>query len=361
MTGDQHDIVAILVKYALREPLTEREERVLEEWRQRSAEHAAMPEQFRDLDWLEEQRRQMHTPPTEAMWEDIRHYIDESGDAAPVFVMRTKRRIGMAWYPVAVLLLAGTIYGGMRLGHRRQPEQRVTKIIMPPAVYKVLLTMDDGRMAVLDTMRKGGMVVEGQIRIRKTDTNSYVYTVGPSNGRAVRHRLIVAPGAGVSRIQWPDGSNAWLKGGTSLDYAVDLRSAVVKVRGEAWFRLAHVANQPTTLAMCDGTLVRVLGTSFDARSNNGGVDNRVALFSGKVRVVKGADSLELRPGWQAETNGQGIKTARVDSNGELAWIRPAIKTRDFDFKDADLLKIMPEIAAWYRVQIVNPQNLGGER
>lgn len=358
MTGDQHDIVAILVKYALREPLTQREEQALEEWRQRSAEHAAMPEQFRDPEWLEEQRRQMHTPPTDAMWEDIRNYIDESGDTAPVFVMPTKRRIGMGWYPVAVLLLAGMIYGGMWFKHKRQQEVRVTQTVAP-LIYKVLLTLDGGSMVVLDTLKKGAVVAEGPVRVRKTDTNSYVYTIGGANRQAMRHRLIVAPGARASRIQWPDGSNAWLKGGTNLDYAVDLRSGEVKVEGEAWFRLAHVANRPMTLAMSDGTLVRVLGTSFDVRSNNRGVDNRVALFSGKVRVVKGADSLELRPGRQALTGPQGIKTKEVDSNTELAWIRPAVKTRDFDFEDADLLTMMPEIAAWYRVQVVNPQNLRG--
>jgi len=358
MIDDQHDIVVLLVKYALHEPLSEDEERLLQEWRQRSPEHAVLPDQFRDLRWLEEQRSQMSAPPTEAMWEEIRQYIDEDGEPAPVMALPTKRRIGLAWYPVAAILFAGIIWGGMRMFRGRPKEERISTVVVP-AGYKALLTLDDGTMIVLDTLKKGAIIAEGPIRIRKADSNRYIYTAGVLPDEPIRHRLAIAPGGGIFQIQWPDGSHAWLKGGTNVDYAVDLRSADVALAGEAWFRVVHDPGKPVVVALSGGTLVRVLGTSFDVQSAAGGSENRVALFSGSVRVVKDADSVLLRPGQEAVTEAEGIKTGGTDGNGVLAWVRPAAQTTYFDFTDADLLRMLPEIAAWYRVEVLNPQHFSG--
>jgi transmembrane sensor len=359
MTGDQHDIVAILVKYALHEPLSEDEEGMLQEWRRRSPEHAGLPDQFRDLRWLEEQRRQMHIPPTEVMWEEIRQYIDEDGEPAPVMVLPTKRRIGLASYPVAVILFAGMIWGGMRWKQAQEDKERASQVVVP-AGYKALLVLDDGSLIVLDTLKKGAIIAEGPIRIRKADSNSYIYTVRMLPTEAIRHRLTIASGGGKYRIQWPDSSYAWLKGGASLDYAVDLRSADLTLAGEAWFNVAHDPGRPVVVGLSGGALVRVLGTSFDVQSATPeGPENRVTLISGSVRVVKGVDSVLLRPGSQAVTEAQGIKTAVIDSNAILAWTRPAVQSAYFEFTDADLLRMLPEIAAWYQVEVVNPQHLSG--
>ncbi len=83
MTDDQHDIVPILVKYALHERLTEPEERFLALWRQRSEKHAVLTEQFRNPHWLAAQGKLLHRPPTEAMWDDIKQYIDAVRGVAP--------------------------------------------------------------------------------------------------------------------------------------------------------------------------------------------------------------------------------------------------------------------------------------
>jgi transmembrane sensor len=349
MTGDQHDIVPILVKYALRQRLSE------------SEEHANLPERFRDRHWLEEQRKLLHPPPAEAMWADIRAYIDAAGDSAPVVVMPTRRRIGLGWYPVAVLLLVTLIYVGLHLRHvPRHIDWVRSPGIATPANYQALLILDDGSTVVLDTLRKGQMVIEGSLWLRKTDSNGYVYNMRASAEATGLHRLVLAPISRVMRLEWPDGSSAWLKGGSSLEYAVDFRSAVVKIEGEAWFRLGHDPSRPATIALADGSLVRVLGTSFDVRSVAGDTGNRVALFSGKVRVVKGDDSLDLRPGWQAHMGGQHISIGDIDSANELAWVRPAVKDSDFLFENADLLQIMPAIAAWFRVTVVNPKQVRGE-
>ncbi len=76
-------------------------------------------------------------------------------------------------------------------------------------------------------------------------------------------------------------------------------------------------------------------------------------------MVKGVDSVVLHPGSQAVTEAGGIKTAVIDSNTVLAWARPAVQPTYFEFTDADLLRMLPEIAAWYRVEVRNPGHLPG--
>jgi hypothetical protein len=145
------------------------------------------------------------------MWEDIRRYIDERDPASPVVVMRTKRRIGLGWYPVAVLLLAATIYGGMRSRRVLQLPLQVSRTVVPTG-YKTLLMLANGNFVVLDTLANGAVLPEGQLR--KTDSNSYVYIIG--SGAVSRHRLVLTPDAGVTRVQLPDGSSVWMKPSTIL-------------------------------------------------------------------------------------------------------------------------------------------------
>ena len=91
MADDQHLIVTILVKYALRQSLDAAEERVLEEWRARSQEHRRLPEQFLNARWVQQEQGKIEAPPTAEMWEEIRRYVDETCvDVEPVLPSRRK-------------------------------------------------------------------------------------------------------------------------------------------------------------------------------------------------------------------------------------------------------------------------------
>ncbi len=359
MTDEQHLIIAILVKYALRQPLDAAEECALEAWRSRSEEHRRLPDHFRDARWLEEQRLQLDAPPTAEMWEDIRRYVDESREPMPALTFSNRRRIR---YRLVAAALVGVIVvmGGLWWWKSRRPGEVATMVfarpVVIPANFGAVLELSDGRMIGLDTVKEGAVVVsDGDVVLTKADSNSYVY----SGGVCTRHRLSIAPGGGVLRIQWPDGSRAWLDKGSSLEYATDLRSAAARITGEAWFRVNHNAGSPMMIGTAGGTLVRVLGTSFDVRAIAGSPE-RVALFSGKLRVLKGTDSVLLNPGSQLEASDSVLRvTHAVDSNAVLSWLQPAGKGKWFDFHDADLLTMLPEIAGWWRVTVVNPQKLAG--
>jgi transmembrane sensor len=363
MTDEQDLIIAILVKYALRQPLDEAEERALEQWRSRSEEHSRLPDQFRNARWLAQERAKMESPPTAEMWEEIRRYVDESGEPAPVALRSDRRRI--PWSRLAVAGLVGVLVmtGGLLWWKGRRPVKAATMVFELPSVmpanFGAVLELTDGRLIGLDTMKKGQRVISDNGTVfTKTDSNSYVYTATVANNTPYQ-RLSIAPNGGPLRIQWPDGSKAWLDKGSSLAYSTDLRSFEARLNGEAWFRVAHDPGRPVTIRTANDATVRVLGTSFDVRSITGGPE-RVALFSGKLRVLKAGDSVLLNPGSQLEATDQVLRVSHgVDSNAMLSWLRPAGKGDWFDFHNVDLLTMLPEIAAWWRVTVDNPAQLRG--
>jgi ferric-dicitrate binding protein FerR (iron transport regulator) len=71
------------------------------------------------------------------------------------------------------------------------------------------------------------------------------------------------------------------------------------------------------VVLADDTRVRVLGTSFAVRSIAGRPGNGVALFSGRVSVLKGAGSMLLRPGLLAATD--GAKSRQLLSTAMKRW------------------------------------------
>ena len=355
MADDQNRIVEILVKYALYEPLTEEEGLLLDAWRGRSMGHDALPEQLRDPAWIDEHRRLLKN--TEA-------------PVVELPVVARYRRIG--WRkPVQAVLLAMLAVGAWMLWGRMDPaagagsgaSAGAEQIAHLPAGVRAYLTGEDGRILVLDTMAVGGMV-EGEAGgvVRLADENTLRYE-GYNNNKESRvgflkQRLVVSPGAGPWRILFSDGSRVVLKGGSSLEYASDLRSGRPALEGEAWFGVARDASRPLAVGLAGGAEVRVLGTTFAVAAAGG--EARVMLYSGAVRVRKGTDSLLLRPGRVAAVWSSGVAGRTMDdAERVLAWRGKYAEEEVFGFRDAGFSEVLKEVADWYGVQVSNPENIQG--
>jgi ferric-dicitrate binding protein FerR (iron transport regulator) len=350
MMNSPEDIVRILVRYALHEPLDRSEEQTLEEWRLVSQDHAAFLQQLRDSHWVAEQQRQIEEPPTAEMWDDIKRYIENEEPRAGV---RPRRRMARRWIPAAALFLiiaTGLLYWWKPTGRSKGL-----------SVFRTFLTRSDGTTIRLDTVSTGRVIAcEGGILLRKADSNSYIYefVAGQIRAGAAHHRLTIAPDGGVCRIRWLDGSRAWLAPGTSIDYPVGLRGGKVNLRGEAWFSVSPDASKPLAIEMPHDIGTKVLGTSFDIRTIGAGTT--VALFAGSVQVSAAQKTMVLRPGMRADISTDVIKLSRLPENDTtLRWLRPSGQSPEFTFRNADLLTILRAIANWHRLQVINPGNLRG--
>ena len=108
-------------------------------------------------------------------------------------------------------------------------------------------------------------------------------------------QLVTAQAANVVRIDTlPDGSVVTLNKNSSITYPekfkTDTRSVTLK--GEAFFNVTPNKNKPFQIQVNDVS-IKVVGTSFNVRSENGSTE--VLVATGVVQVQRGNKTVTLRP------------------------------------------------------------------
>src|SRR5579872_1687248 len=196
---DNNLIIEILVKYSLRRRLSRKERAILERWRAESEGNHVLMERFRDLRWVQEQRRQLHAAPSVEMWEDIRQHIDQSGEPAPVQVMPMEQR-PRRW-PVVAAVAAGVIGlvvvsvpGRLFVSKKGHADVASTVTVSkavkaraapPPSQYRVLLQRSEGRCLGLDDLRRGDTVwLGGGYALRRLDSIHFQCVAAAGGGAA---------------------------------------------------------------------------------------------------------------------------------------------------------------------------------
>jgi transmembrane sensor len=360
MADSRKLIVEILVKHALRRPLSREEQETLDAWRRKSEEHGILPDLLQDAEWLAEHRRQLALTPSDEMWAEISRHINMESEPTVVADLPGRRHIGWRLASLAAVILLGT---GVWMLYRPQHNALVASakaVSAPVNEFQALLIPDGGNPIDLDSVKIGGVVVrESALVLRKTDSNGLAYeatTKGDDDVINIRHRLALGVRRGPWRVRFADGSRVWLNRGSGLEYPVDLRGgAPPTLDGEGWFSVIKDAHQPFEIYVGKGESAVVLGTSFDADSRTG----KVALFSGVVRVRRGEDSVMLRPGHESRVAKQGLEIHQVDTLTKLAWMRPKVAAPWFDFDNARLARAAKEIGAWWRLGVSNPDHVEG--
>ncbi|MBC7776559.1 MAG: FecR domain-containing protein [Phycisphaerae bacterium] len=145
-----------------------------------------------------------------------------------------------------------------------------------------------------------------------------------------------------------DGSVVSINQYSSLSATFTKKSRQVKMKGEAYFEVAHNASKPFVIEV-QQVQVTVVGTKFN-------IDNRsdpnwviVSVVEGKVRVQSGGQSEFLTAGEQARIDcqsGQFIKTQTKPSGNESAWAN-----HQFKFEDTPLSEVIPMLEKAYNVKI----------
>jgi ferric-dicitrate binding protein FerR (iron transport regulator) len=369
MTDKQNPIVNILVKYALKQELSEEEQRLLDEWRARSGDHADLPDQLRDPEWRQDHQREIAEAPTAAMWEKIRQHIRESkGESVPVVPFR--RRV---WRWVAAAAAVGTLIGGgwffsSRSGGGSDAVKKASLVAMVGSGSDITMSVGNGR--VVHPLRfKSGEVIgdfEG-VRVVRTD-NGVGYAIsgvgGQASGLAATHHINI--GRNVSQafqVSFPDGSQVWLDTNTRFAFAAPLRGEVEPVvEGQAFFQIApHDPGHPLRIWTGKGEMLRILGTSFTVRSYAGEAQGKVELYTGKVQVHRKKDSLLLAPDQLAVmTEAGGLELQKMGPHGKIpVWTRPPAKSPYFEFQNTPLSEALHEVAVWYGQNVFNPDHVEG--
>lgn len=263
------------------------------------------------------------------------------------------------WAAAAVIMLSVglSVYFGLQTKKENQDQAQITRVISDPAPGKdgAILTLDDGRRIVLDSLAGGVIATQGNMEVKLNNGKiSYNETAIAGNSTTTSYNNISTPRGRQYQIVLPDGSGVWLNAASSLTYptAFTGNEREVSVTGEAYFAVAKDRSRPFRVRINDSTQIEVLGTEFNISAYADESDIRVTLVEGSLNVSVNAEKKLLKPGQQAFT-ADGLKISdEVDLAQVTAW-----KNGKFEFGEStDIKSIMRQISRWYDVDIEYTEN-----
>jgi ferric-dicitrate binding protein FerR (iron transport regulator) len=294
--------------------------------------------------------KHIHEEWTAAVQTQLWRQVQPVVKAAPVSRISIWR-----WSAAAAVLLALAAYGWLQY-HAVPPSSTAVvtpKVDVAPGKAGAILTLEDGRQVVLDSM--GGGVVASQNGTQVVLKNGQlVYDAAVDNNGEVAYNTMSTPKGRQFSLVLPDGSRVWLNAASSLRYPVVFtgKNRMVEVKGEAYFEVA-ASSMPFRVKVNNETEVQVLGTHFNINSYEDETNISTTLLEGAVRVVNNEKSALLKPGQQALVPGKyqaggkiGI-VEKADLGKVMAW-----KNGVFNFQDAKLAQVMRQLERWYDIEVV---------
>ena len=263
------------------------------------------------------------------------------------------------WAAAAIFLLlcAGAYLRLSRVtqgtGHGAGAPSSVAENI-PAGRQGALLTLADGSLVQLDTIKNATIALEGGATARVIN-GELVYE---GNGHELAYNTISTPKGRQYTVTLPDGTRVWLNSGSSIRCPVVFADAerLVKITGEAYLEVANNPTQPFRVNVNDRAVVTVLGTQFNVNAYDNEKYIATTLLTGSVHIADSrqaaANTVTLAPGQQAQLPANGatgpIKVLpNADVEQTVAW-----KNGLFSFEHASLAEIMRQLERWYDIEVV---------
>ncbi len=157
----------------------------------------------------------------------------------------------------------------------------------------------------------------------------------------------------VDKIEYAeilDNSSIWLDQGASLTIIKKSDSErKVALQGEAFFDVTHDPSRVFTIDLGNHVFAEVLGTSFKARSTHSGLNGKISVREGSVRLFSDRNSeydLTLTAGQEGELNPE----KDVIKKSNTSTIRPFMsQTSQLSFDDTPLDEVLDKLGLHYGV------------
>lgn len=217
-----------------------------------------------------------------------------------------------------------------------------------PGSSKAYLRLSDGSTIDLESAQLA-MEEKNGTTIKANEGGISYTTLGRVEEELI-YNTIVVPKAGMYEINLSDGTKVWINALSELSFPVNFigDERLVKLKGEAYFDVAHQSNKPFIVEV-DGVRTKVLGTSFNINAYG---PVTTTLVEGKVEVSnKQGNKVILKPGYAAVAD-QEIQVNQANLRKATAW-----KDGDFYFKSDAIEGILEEVSRWYDVKIVYKNNI----
>jgi transmembrane sensor len=172
-----------------------------------------------------------------------------------------------------------------------------------------------------------------------------IYTL---NTKPAVEMITAAAGNEVLKETLPDGSVVTLNRNSSLSYPGQFKKGTrtVALKGEAFFDVTPDKEKPFKIEVND-VIVKVVGTSFNIRSENGTTE--VIVETGIVQVMHLDKSVELRPGEKLTIP---LKDTALVVQKETDQLYNYYRSREFVCDNTPLWKLVDVLNKAYNTNIV---------
>ena len=245
-----------------------------------------------------------------------------------------------------------------------QPQNEVV-----PGSNKAVLTLDNGKTIILDSVAHGVLSQQGQTTVNQQG-GQLIYELSANAtmpaGELI-YNTLTTPRGGQYQLTLPEGTQVWLNSASSIRFPATFNDSarVVYVTGEVYFevkpryRKKNKERQPFIVQVqsANGMAeeINVLGTHFNINAYEDEPFIATTLLEGKVSINRPgiAGPAFLLPGQQAQLN-QQAKQIHVINNADVAQAM-AWKNGLFRFDGVALKTVMRQLARWYDVEITFEQ------
>lgn len=216
-----------------------------------------------------------------------------------------------------------------------------------PGGQKATLTLSDGKTIALSheqatLQEKNGeqlQISDGQLHYKQNSELAELATL---------KNTLTVPASGFYRMVLPDGTKVWVNSASELSYPLAFGKSIrqIKLRGEAYFEVAHEKNRPFIVRTAHGD-IKVLGTAFNLTAYNSSSSN-VTLINGSIQLTnKNKTTKQLIPGQKAEFDGSDMRISQANIEKETAW-----QQGYFYFEHDKIQDIMEQLARWYDIKVI---------
>lgn len=250
----------------------------------------------------------------------------------------------LKWSAVACLL---TVAGSFLLINKTS-QNKVKPLMARTSIGAnpnfVCLTMPNGQQVNLDKLNDGEHRYTSLNFIKQSQKISVKNTLSHTGQEQL---TLSVPSGKTYAIQLADGTNVTLDAQSSLSFPRYFTTTTrnVALKGQAFFDVAHLSNSKFTVS-ANQQMITVLGTHFNVKSTTAG-NVKTTLLQGKVLVKGKKNQMVLAPGQSVkDNNGLLVKNETENLESVMSW-----KAGYFWFEEANIQKVMNDLAAWYGFQV----------
>lgn len=323
MEEKKHNITRLIASAALGIKLSAEEQKILDDWLENNTRNQSILDEvktLRDADEILELERkgyplQMATRVLQQIEENPKH----------------SKHYWIKWISGIAATLAIAIFA-LTWSHNKSIEQPLaqtefTEQIVPGKIEAILTFANGEKLHITDT----------------TDMEILQNKLAASEG--TNYNTITVPPVGEFFYTLPDGTQVWINSDSEIQFPTNFENSKrqVKLRGEAFFNVAHDQQWPFVVSLSEGDIT-VYGTRFNV-SNYKDADLSAVLVEGSIGFCsKHGASVLLTPSEQMvyKEDKNEISVKKVDTELYTSWIN-----HRFVFKEQSLEEIMTTLSRWY--------------